>query len=64
MDSIFCDRRCVMCTNLHVVQDAELFYIVGDYNEGGHAHSEETAERSTPTRVRRQNNTVASVLWA
>ncbi|XP_027130777.1 jouberin isoform X1 [Larimichthys crocea] len=22
-----------------------------DYNEGGHAHSEETAERSTPTRV-------------
>ena len=50
---------------LNVVQDAEFFYVVGDYNEevtqpveANAAVSEGTAERSTPTRVRRQNNAV------
>lgn len=41
----------------NVVQDAELFYIVGDFSEEAtvEAHtalSEGTVERSTPTRVR------------
>lgn len=51
------------------MQDAELFYIVGDLNEEAtqsvEAHtalSEGTVERSTPTRVRRQKNTVVFVL--
>lgn len=42
-------------------QDAELFYIVGDFNEEAHTVLPEgTVERSTPTRVSSQNNTVAS----
>lgn len=43
----------------NVVQDAELFYIVGDFNEEAtqsvEAHaalSDGTVDRSTPTRVR------------